>query len=195
MKGILREVKLIECKNEAGAKFKLVEFKADVKINDRGDVKTLKGSYGEEFAKKYFTYCGVKTKDPNRKLMIKFKYGNLNSKCEDGIDALTIQLSRNTNALLESVFDRDMMISEYIEKEKQTQNIKQDFISSLAHDLKVPIIAQDNTYDLFLNGNFGELSDIQRSAIKNLKISNNDLKNLSIKNYKINFSRPNSHCT
>ena len=63
MKGILREVKLIECKNEAGAKFKLFEFKADVKINDKGDVKTLKGSYGEEFAKKYFTYCGVKTKD------------------------------------------------------------------------------------------------------------------------------------
>lgn len=106
------------------------------------------------------------------------RYGNLNSKCEDGIDALTIQLSRNTNALLESIFDRDMMIGEYIEKEKQTQNIKQDFVSSLAHDLKVPIIAQDNTYDLFLNGNFGELSDIQRSAIKNLKISNNDLKNL-----------------
>ena len=106
------------------------------------------------------------------------RYGNLNSKCEDGVDALTIQLSRNTNALLESVFDRDMMISEYIEKEKQTQNIKQDFISSLAHDLKVPIIAQDNTYDLFLNNSFGELTDIQKSAIKNLKISNNDLKNL-----------------
>ena len=106
------------------------------------------------------------------------RYGNLNSKCEDGVDALTIQLSRNTNALLESVFDRDSMINEYIEKEKQTQNIKQDFISSLAHDLKVPIIAQDNTYDLFLNGNFGELSELQKSAIKNLKISNNDLKNL-----------------
>lgn len=106
------------------------------------------------------------------------RYGNLKSKCDDGVDALTIQLSRNTNALLESVFDRDMMIGEYIEKEKQTQNIKQDFISSLAHDLKVPIIAQDNTYDLFLNGNFGELSEVQRLAIKNLKISNNDLKNL-----------------
>ena len=106
------------------------------------------------------------------------RYGNLKSKCEDGVDALTIQLSRNTNALLESVFDRDMMIGEYIEKEKQTQNIKQDFTSSLAHDLKVPIIAQDNTYDLFLNGSFGELSEVQKSAIKNLKISNNDLKNL-----------------
>lgn len=106
------------------------------------------------------------------------RYGNLNSKCEDGVDALTIQLSKNTNALLESVFDRDAMIGEYIEKEKQTQNIKQDFISSLAHDLKVPIIAQDNTYDLFLNGNFGEITNIQKSAIENLKISNNDLKNL-----------------
>ena len=107
-----------------------------------------------------------------------YNYGNLNSKCEDGIDALTIQLSRNTNALLESIKDRDAMISEYLAKEKQTQNIKQDFISSLAHDLKVPIIAQDNTYDLFLNGNLGDLSDMQKSAIKNLKISNNDLKNL-----------------
>ena len=63
MKAILREVKLVECKNSTGAKFRLVEFKADVKINDKGDVKTLKGSYGEEFAQKYFTYCRVKTKD------------------------------------------------------------------------------------------------------------------------------------
>lgn len=108
------------------------------------------------------------------------RYGNLNTKCEDGVDALTIQLSRNTNALIESIKDRDMMIGEYLAKEKQTQSIKQDFISSLAHDLKVPIIAQDNTYDLFLNGNFGELSQVQKSAIKNLKISNNDLKNLVI---------------
>lgn len=113
-------------------------------------------------------------------LITSARYGNLNSKCEDGVDALTIQLSRNTNALIESIKDRDMMIGEYLAKEKQSQSIKQDFISSLAHDLKVPIIAQDNTYDLFLNGNFGELSQIQKSAIENLKISNNDLKNLVI---------------
>jgi len=106
------------------------------------------------------------------------RYGNLNLSCDDGIDALTIQLSRNTNGLLESIVDRDKMISEYIEKEKQSQNLKQDFISSLAHDLKVPIIAQDNTYDLFLNGALGEISSIQKEAINNLKISNNDLKNL-----------------
>ena len=112
--------------------------------------------------------------------IISARYGNLKSRCEDGIDALTIQLSRNTNALLESIFDRDVMINEYIEREKESQNLKQDFISSLAHDLKVPIIAQDNTYDLFLSGNFGELTDVQKNAVQNLKISNSDLKNLVI---------------
>ena len=97
------------------------------------------------------------------------RYGNLNSRCEDGVDALTIQLSRNTNAFLESVIDRDTMISEYIEKEKQSQNIKQDFFSCLAHDLKVPIIAQDNTYDLFLNEDFGSLTNKQKEAVENYK--------------------------
>lgn len=63
MKGILKEVKRIECKTKEGKKFSLIEFKADVTVNDKGDVKTLRGSYGEEFARKYFTYCGTKTKD------------------------------------------------------------------------------------------------------------------------------------
>ncbi len=106
------------------------------------------------------------------------RYGNLHAKVDEGVDALTIMLTKNTNALLESINDRDKVIQEYIEKEKQSQNIKQDFISSLAHDLKVPIIAQDNTYDLFLQGNFGSISPVQKQAIENLKISNNDLKNL-----------------
>ncbi|MBQ7287597.1 MAG: HAMP domain-containing histidine kinase [Candidatus Gastranaerophilales bacterium] len=108
------------------------------------------------------------------------RYGNLLSRCDDGVDALTIQLSKNTNAFLESVIDRDEMIKEYIEREKQAQNIKQDFVSSLAHDLKVPIIAQDNTFELFLNGKFGEITKTQEDVLKNLKLSNSDLKNFII---------------
>ena len=106
------------------------------------------------------------------------RYGNLNSKIDSGFDQITKQLSQTTNALLESIKDRDSMINEYIEREKQSQSLKQDFISTLAHDFKVPIIAQDNTYELLLNGNFGDLSDSQKEVINNLKISNNDLKNL-----------------
>ncbi len=113
-------------------------------------------------------------------LIITLRYGNLNIACDDGIDAITLQLSKYTNALIESIKDRDTMINEYIEKEKENQNLKQDFISSLTHDLKVPIIAQDNTYDLLLSGSFGALTKTQENAVKNLKISNNDLKNLII---------------
>ena len=48
----------------------------------------------------------------------------------------------------------------------------------LTHDLKVPIIAQDNTLDLLLAGKFGQLSTEQKDAIKNIKISNSDLRHL-----------------
>lgn len=63
MKAILKSIKRKEYKTSKGTKFTKVEFTCDVKMNDEGDVKTLKGSYGEEFARKYFTHCGVLTKD------------------------------------------------------------------------------------------------------------------------------------
>ncbi len=63
-------------------------------------------------------------------------------------------------------------------KEKEETNLKEDFIASLTHDLKVPIIAQDNTFDLLLAEKFGTLTDIQKEAIVKLKISNMDLKYL-----------------
>ncbi|MBR1617896.1 HAMP domain-containing histidine kinase [bacterium] len=106
------------------------------------------------------------------------RYGNLYIKCEGAYDNFTNVLCKTTNDLIESVKDRDKMINEYIEKEKQSQNLKQDFVSSLAHDFKVPIIAQDNTYDLLLEDKFGVLDTNIKDVIQNLKISNNDLKNL-----------------
>jgi hypothetical protein len=63
MKGILKSIKRVEYKTSKGTKFSKVEFTCDVKMNEQGDVKTLKGSYGDEFARKYFTYCGILTKD------------------------------------------------------------------------------------------------------------------------------------
>lgn len=64
MKGILKRIELKEyATKDNKKKFKKVEFVCDVKIDDKGNIKTLKGSYGEEFARKYFEYCNVKTKD------------------------------------------------------------------------------------------------------------------------------------
>lgn len=108
------------------------------------------------------------------------RYGNLYSRIiEDNTTCLiTCELSKNLNNLLESVIDRDVMINEYVENEKEEATLKEDFIASLTHDLKVPIIAQDNTYELLLSEKFGLLTDIQKEALVKLKISNIDLKYL-----------------
>lgn len=108
------------------------------------------------------------------------RYGNLYSRIgeTDTTKEITAELSKNLNNLLESIIDRDVMINEYVENEKEETNLKEDFIASLTHDLKVPIIAQDNTYELLLSEKFGPLSDIQKEAIIKLKISNIDLKYL-----------------
>lgn len=64
MKGKLKKIELKEFKTKDGKKtFKKVEFTCDVFIDDKGTIKTLKGSYSEDFARKYFAYCGIKTKD------------------------------------------------------------------------------------------------------------------------------------
>lgn len=106
------------------------------------------------------------------------RWGNLQTKVKKGPSALTTEISKSLNSLLESILDRDKMIQEYVEKEKEINNIKEDFIAMLTHDLKVPIIAQDNTLDLLLEGKFGKLDKEQEDAIKNIKISNSDLRHL-----------------
>ena len=106
------------------------------------------------------------------------RWGNLQIKARKGPSVLSEEISKNLNSLLESILDRDKMIQEYVEKEKENNNIKEDFIAMLTHDLKVPIIAQDNTLDLLLDNKYGQLTNEQKDAIKNIKISNSDLRHL-----------------
>lgn len=106
------------------------------------------------------------------------RWGNLQIKARKGPSVLSEEISKNLNSLLESILDRDKMIQEYIEKEKENNSIKEDFVAMLTHDLKVPIIAQDNTLDLLLADKFGQLTSEQKDAIKNIKISNSDLRHL-----------------
>ena len=101
------------------------------------------------------------------------RYGNFQIKLDETND--TLGLYKSLNNLFESIYDRDLVINEYREKEKENYNLKEEFIAALTHDLKVPIIAQDKTFDLFLQDKFGGLSDIQKEVILKLKESNNDL--------------------
>lgn len=64
MKGTLKKIELKEYTTKDNKRsFRKVEFTCDVAVDEKGTIKTLKGSYSEDYAKKYFAYCNVKTKD------------------------------------------------------------------------------------------------------------------------------------
>ena len=72
--------------------------------------------------------------------------------------------------------------------QKELETLKEDFVATLTHDLKVPIIAETNMLELFLNESFGQISDKQRLALKNMQTSNRellDLVQIVLETYKI----------
>ncbi len=76
-----------------------------------------------------------------------------------------------------SSFDkkRFVMIIKDITNEREIEKLKEDFVATLTHDLKVPIVAASNMIDLFLANKFGDISEKQKFALDNMKASNNSL--------------------
>lgn len=113
------------------------------------------------------------------------RYGKLNLRAE----LSNKKLEWSVNRLIETLEDREIMINEYqknlseknvsLEKmifnEKESQKFKEDFIATLTHDMKTPVIAELNTLDFLLEGRFGELNEKQRQAIELMKNSNKEL--------------------
>lgn len=58
---------------------------------------------------------------------------------------------------------------------KEMENLKSDFVATLTHDLRVPILAEANTLKLFLKGSFGQLNEKQKFAMENMLESNSGL--------------------
>lgn len=84
-------------------------------------------------------------------------------------------LARSVELNLEDKKERYMVIIKNITDQKDLESIKEDFVATLTHDLKVPIIAETNMIDLFLNESFGPISDKQKLALKNMQVSNKEL--------------------
>ncbi len=81
-----------------------------------------------------------------------------------------------------------IIIIRNVTNQKELENLKEDFVATLTHDLKVPIIAETNMLELFLNKNFGPISEKQEIALKNMQTSNKellDLVQIVLETYKI----------
>ncbi len=154
--------------------------------------------------KRYRKSYRAAKRDVNKMLKIfeKVRYGQLYSRVEN-LSNKTLEDS--INRLIETLNDRESMIKEYqinlseknaslekyIEGEKKLQKFKEDFVATLTHDLKVPIIAELNALDFLLSGRFGELNEKQIEALKLMKGSNEELIELSetlLETYKLENS-------
>lgn len=113
------------------------------------------------------------------------RYGKLNLRAE----LANKKLEWSVNRLIETLEDREIMINEYqknlseknvsLEKmifnEKESQKFKEDFIATLTHDMKTPVIAELNAIEILLSSRFGELNDKQVETLKLMKNSNEEL--------------------
>ena len=88
---------------------------------------------------------------------------------EDAFEASTMKLQ------LEDKRKRFIVIIKNVTNQKEIEHLKDDFVSTLTHDLKVPIIAEANILEFLVEEKFGTLSDKQKEAIKNLQTSNKEL--------------------
>ena len=77
--------------------------------------------------------------------------------------------------MLDDKKERYMVIIKNITDQVELETLKEDFVATLTHDLKVPIIAETNMLELFLNESFGAINDKQRFALKNMQTSNQEL--------------------
>lgn len=83
---------------------------------------------------------------------------------------------------------RYVLIIKDITTEKEIETLKEDFVATLTHDLKVPIVAASNMIDLFLANKFGNISEKQKFALDNMKASNKsllDLVQILLETYKL----------
>ena len=59
-----------------------------------------------------------------------------------------------------------------------SEQIKENYIATLSHDLKVPLLAENQALRYFIKGSYGTLSEKQMVAARNMLNSNNHLLNL-----------------
>jgi len=59
--------------------------------------------------------------------------------------------------------------------QKETERLRDDFIATLTHDMRTPLLAQIQTLKFFLEGALGELEEKQRVLLSTMLQSNEDL--------------------
>ena len=127
------------------------------------------------------------------------RYGNLHERVNEEDCTFLPNFAKSINSMISSFADREDMIKEYqselnkkIDVLQEVEQLKEDFVATLTHDLKVPIMAEKNMLTFLLDNRFGELNEKQKEAISHLRNSNKELVELVeiiLETYKLNETK------
>lgn len=144
-------------------------------VNEKGEIyranKPITDWFNEKgnnlYGKSIFDYINLPIKKPI--YLLKNDEIKIYSKSNYNFTASSVTLSFDDKK------ERYMIIIKNVTDQKELESIKEDFVATLTHDLKVPIIAEKNMIELFLNENFGKIDEKQKTALKNMQTSNDEL--------------------
>ncbi len=148
---------------------------------------------------KIYQWFGVSSSDLIKKNLLKFieiKDGTPVEKLEDN-DIFIKKYSEaafiaSTKKLkLDNKKQRYIVIVKNVTTQKEIEHLKDDFVSTLTHDLKVPIIAESNILNFLLDEKFGSINEKQYEALQNMQTSNQellDLVQILLETYKVKES-------
>jgi len=93
----------------------------------------------------------------------------INNNSDRSFEATTMKLN------LDDKKKRFVIIIKDTTNQKELDTLREDFVATLTHDLKVPIVAEANILEFLINGKFGEITEKQHFAIANMKDCNQEL--------------------
>ena len=75
----------------------------------------------------------------------------------------------------EEEFKKFVAVVRDVTEQKKSDKLRDDFIATLTHDLRTPLLAAIQTLKFFLDGVLGDLEDKQRQLLETMQQSNQDL--------------------
>lgn len=176
-----REKMIIEYQNELMRQNKLLESVINslsdgiLIINDKYQILRVTPQVGEWFGSKGQEIIGKNI----------FDYIDIS-------ETLTIEKAKNVDIFIKHTPTNNFVMSSIklsldddkkryvilikdVTTEREIETLKEDFVATLTHDLKVPIVAEANILNFLLDGKFGKINEKQQVALHNMKNSNQEL--------------------
>lgn len=75
----------------------------------------------------------------------------------------------------DSIIRKFVGVIRNITEQKEADKLRDDFIATLTHDLRTPLLAAIQSLKFFLDGSLGEISEKQKLLLSTMKKSNEDL--------------------